>query len=168
MKKWELTGIIYIDNEIPSILKEMNLKMIEYLFNVFKDVTKLKWYTIVIVSVLFILSLFLMATYKRQNLSTKAIVYGGLSIALSFTLSFIKLYRMPQGGSITPASMLPLLYIATSSDLLLELLQVSLMESCSSYKSLYVVHWAQLLWLSIGVWCSRICRILEKIYPWEF
>jgi len=139
-----LTGIIYIDNEIPSILKEMNLKMIEYLFNVFKDVTKLKWYTI-IVSVLFILSLFLMATYKRQNLSTKAIVYGGLSIALSFTLSFIKLYRMPQGGSITPASMLPLFvysYIFGPAAGIIAGVAYGILQLIQEP---YVVHWAQLL-----------------------
>ena len=32
-----------------------------------------------------------------------------LSVALSFVLSCIRLYRMPQGGSVTPASMLPIM-----------------------------------------------------------
>ena len=43
---------------------------------------------------------------------TKAIAYAGVSISLSFALSYIKLFSMPLGGSITLASMLPLLVYA--------------------------------------------------------
>ncbi len=39
-----------------------------------------------------------------------AIATGGVCIALSFVLSQIKLFEMPQGGAVTPASMLPLLF----------------------------------------------------------
>ncbi len=35
---------------------------------------------------------------------------GGLSIALATLLSLLTLYRMPQGGTITPASMLPIIF----------------------------------------------------------
>ena len=45
---------------------------------------------------------------KTQN-STKAISFAGVCIALSFALSYIKLFSMPQGGSVTLASMLPLI-----------------------------------------------------------
>ncbi|MGI6333474.1 MAG: energy-coupled thiamine transporter ThiT [Saccharofermentanales bacterium] len=37
---------------------------------------------------------------------------GGMAIALSTALSLYTLYRMPQGGSITPASMLPIVLYA--------------------------------------------------------
>lgn len=37
---------------------------------------------------------------------------GGLSIALATLLSLLTLYRMPQGGTITPASMLPIIFCA--------------------------------------------------------
>lgn len=37
---------------------------------------------------------------------------GGMAIALSTVLSLIKLYEMPQGGSITPASLLPIIFCA--------------------------------------------------------
>lgn len=46
---------------------------------------------------------------KNNGLDTKSIVYGAISIALSFALSYIKFFRMPQAGSVTLASMLPLL-----------------------------------------------------------
>ena len=44
--------------------------------------------------------------------ATKSISFAGVSIALSFALSYIKLFSLPQGGSITLASMLPLIIYA--------------------------------------------------------
>jgi thiamine transporter len=38
-----------------------------------------------------------------------AISAGGLCLALAETLSLIKVFEMPQGGSVTPASMLPII-----------------------------------------------------------
>ena len=43
---------------------------------------------------------------------TKQLVVAALCIALSFVLSYIKIYELPNGGSITPASMLPILLFA--------------------------------------------------------
>ena len=45
---------------------------------------------------------------KKERMSTQVLVYGALCVALSFALSYIKLFSMPTGGSITLASMLPL------------------------------------------------------------
>ena len=53
--------------------------------------------------------LFLLLSRKKQNWNARIIAYAALAITLSFLLSHIRLYRMPQGGSITPASMLPLM-----------------------------------------------------------
>lgn len=46
---------------------------------------------------------------KRNISDTRSIVYGAISIAMSFALSYIKLVELPQGGSITFASLLPLM-----------------------------------------------------------
>ncbi len=46
---------------------------------------------------------------KGTASQTKAIAYAGVCIALSFALSYVKLFSLPQGGSITLASMLPLI-----------------------------------------------------------
>jgi len=48
----------------------------------------------------------------RGRLNATALAYAALAVALSFLLSNIRLFRMPQGGSITPASMLPLMLFA--------------------------------------------------------
>ena len=52
--------------------------------------------------------------YNRKNkiFDTKNIVFAGLSIAASFGLSFIKIAPVQYGGSITLASMLPIMLYA--------------------------------------------------------
>lgn len=51
-------------------------------------------------------------TSKRWN--AKMVAMGALSIALSFVLSCIRLFRMPTHGSVTPGSMLPIMLFAAS------------------------------------------------------
>ena len=49
---------------------------------------------------------------KKVVWTTRMIALGAICIALSTVLSMIRLYKLPQGGSITPASMLPLILFA--------------------------------------------------------
>ena len=56
----------------------------------------------------------LIVAKTRKQWTTKAIAYGALSIALSFVLSCIRLFRMPNGGSVTPASMLPVMLFSAT------------------------------------------------------
>ena len=46
-----------------------------------------------------------------KKLNTRALVTSGVFIAVAFILSYLKLFSMPQGGSVTFASMLPMLLI---------------------------------------------------------
>ena len=45
---------------------------------------------------------------KNAKFNTKALSYGAVCVALSFALSYVKFFSMPQGGSVTFASLLPL------------------------------------------------------------
>ena len=40
------------------------------------------------------------------------IVTGGIALALAFVLSQIKLFELPNGGTVTPASVLPIIVFA--------------------------------------------------------
>lgn len=51
-------------------------------------------------------------TVTKKEWATKEVTTAALCLAASFLLSFIKLFQMPQGGSITPASMLPVMAFA--------------------------------------------------------
>ncbi len=48
------------------------------------------------------------AAKRRETILSVAA--GGICLALSFMLSRIELFKMPQGGSVTPASMLPIIF----------------------------------------------------------
>lgn len=56
-----------------------------------------------------IIALALVFGKKNEKTSTKSIVYAAVCVALSFALSYIKLFKLPQGGSVTLVSMLPLM-----------------------------------------------------------
>ncbi|MDE6029488.1 MAG: energy-coupled thiamine transporter ThiT [Clostridiales bacterium] len=49
---------------------------------------------------------------KSKPMDTRTITYAAVCVALSFALSYIRLFKMPMGGSITFASMLPLMLFA--------------------------------------------------------
>lgn len=63
-------------------------------------------FTAVIVAIILIVALLF---GKKYETTTKSIVYASVSIAMSFALSYIRFLQLPQGGSITFASLLPLM-----------------------------------------------------------
>lgn len=75
------------------------------------DVEPRAWIALGVIIVLSILGLIYLSR-KKEHLSstahTKKIVYGGICISISFVLSYIRIFHLPQGGSITLASMFPL------------------------------------------------------------
>ena len=70
------------------------------------------WIAVLVLVVLGVILLIVTRTSKNWN--AKMLSFAALSIALSFVLSCIRLYRMPQGGSVTPASMLPLMLFSAA------------------------------------------------------
>jgi thiamine transporter len=52
------------------------------------------------------LLLFGACLYRRKTLSIRTVTYSAAAMALAFVLSNVKLFQMPQGGSVTPCSML--------------------------------------------------------------
>ena len=64
-----------------------------------------------------------MSTTKRLNTSISVLCECAIMLALSFALSYAKLFEMPMGGSVTVASMLPIMLIAVKHGTLTQLLQ---------------------------------------------
>ena len=58
-------------------------------------------------------------------MKTKKLTLAGMLIALATVLSFIKLFDMPYGGSVTAASMVPVIIFSRMSDLKWGLIQAS-------------------------------------------
>ena len=49
---------------------------------------------------------------NKTKFDSRCIALAGITVALSFALSYIKMFSMPQGGSITLASLLPIMLFA--------------------------------------------------------
>lgn len=52
-----------------------------------------------------------MTTQAKRTLSTRALVESALLVAAGFALSYLVLFEMPSGGSVTAVSMLPVLLV---------------------------------------------------------
>lgn len=62
----------------------------------------------VVIGILILIAIFVLGK-KREVNNTRAIVYGAIAIAMSFALSYARFIHLPQGGSVTFASLLPLM-----------------------------------------------------------
>lgn len=81
---------------------------------VIKKLLEQKWYTWTLVAVLVVAAIALFLSARNMKWNSRQLAMGAMCIAISFVLSLIRLFRMPQGGSITPAAMLPLVLFTVS------------------------------------------------------
>ena len=51
-------------------------------------------------------------TSAKKGFDTKSLSYAGVCVAMSFALSYLRIVKLPQGGSVTIASLLPLMLYA--------------------------------------------------------
>lgn len=112
----------------------------------FQKFLEFKPITVIILATMVLFSIALIFRDRKQNKNsyyTKMIVYGSLCIALSFVLSYIRLYRFPQGGSITPASMLPIYIFAIMFGPTAGILAGFAFGMIQLIQDPYVIHWAQ-------------------------
>ncbi|MBR5547425.1 MAG: energy-coupled thiamine transporter ThiT [Clostridia bacterium] len=76
----------------------------------FEDVTVTGW--ILLVVLIACAAGLIAISRSRQKWTPQMMANAAICMALSFVLSYIRLFKMPQGGSITPASLLPILAFA--------------------------------------------------------
>ena len=76
----------------------------------FEDVTLPGW---ILLAVLIACGVALLAIARnKQKWTPQMLANAAICMALSFVLSYIRLFKLPQGGSVTPASLLPILAFA--------------------------------------------------------
>ncbi|WP_054739323.1 energy-coupled thiamine transporter ThiT [Cellulosilyticum ruminicola] len=87
------------------------------------------------------------SSYKKASsrLHTKQLVYGGMCIAIAFVLSYIRLYKMPYGGSITLASMFPIILYAIIFGPIPGIIAGVAYGFLQLIQDAWVLNWAQLL-----------------------
>ncbi len=82
---------------------------------------------------------------KRKMSDTRSIVYGAISIALSFALSYARLFRLPQGGSVTFASLLPLMVYCCMFGTRRGLIVCTIYGVMQALQDPYIIHPMQFL-----------------------
>lgn len=119
--------------------------------------TNRTWIIIIAAIILVVGALILFAMRKNRGEKTtksswtiRELSTASMCLALAFLLSFIKMWQMPQGGSITPASMLPIMlfaYVYGTPKGLIVGLAYGLLQCLQDF---WVIHWAQ-FFLDYGI-----------------
>lgn len=81
----------------------------------------------------------------KKGISTRILVEGALCIAMAFVLSYIKLFSMPLGGSITLCSMLPIVVFAYMYGPAYGFTAAFAYSILQIIQGAYIVHWAQFI-----------------------
>ena len=76
----------------------------------FEDVTLTGW--ILLVVLIAVGAALMMIARNKQKWTPQMMANAAICMALSFVLSYIRLFKLPQGGSVTPASLLPIIAFA--------------------------------------------------------
>ena len=95
------------------------------LFSKFAEMERFDWLLFVIGAVILILAAVFVVRYRKKDKAeeaaqalparkntVKALVYGAMCLAIAFVLSYVKLFSLGFGGSITLCSMLPIMVYA--------------------------------------------------------
>ena len=100
---------------------------------------------------------------RQINFTTRMLVFASICIALSFVLSYIRLARMPQGGSITPASMLPVMAFAYIFGPVPGVIAGIAYGFLQFIQDSYLVHWIQLfIDYPIAFGCLGLAGLFRK------
>ena len=118
------------------------------IFNKLLDVEPRAWLTLVIILMVSLIGLAYLSSKKQSTSTTahtKKIVYGGICISISFVLSYIRIFHLPQGGSITLASMFPLVLYSMIFGPIAGILAGCAYGMLQLIQDMWVINLAQLL-----------------------
>ena len=125
----------------------------DWLRGIFESFLDLRIEVLIVVCVLAlaaVLFLVFAGKKKKKSWTAKQLSVGALSIAVAFVLSYIRVWHMPQGGSITLASMLPIMMFAYLYGVPKGLIVGLAYGALQMLQDLFAVHWLQ-VFLDYGV-----------------
>ena len=119
-------------------------------FILFEKLAKVTWYQWALFAAAVVAAVVLIVVLNRKGKKPKktnirALTYGALCVSLSFILSYIKLFSAPQGGSVTLASMLPIMLYACMFGTGRGLLAGLVYGLLQFIQKPEIYHWAQVL-----------------------
>ncbi len=102
-------------------------------------------YALCVIGLLAVMLLVIYFSGKKLAWTARDIAYAAMVVAMSFILSYIKLFTMPQGGSVTPASLLPIMLYTVAFGPARGLVIGFAYGLLQLFQGAYVVHPAQML-----------------------
>ncbi|MDE5755617.1 MAG: energy-coupled thiamine transporter ThiT [Clostridia bacterium] len=128
-----LIGKYYVDN----------IKNDDYYSPYFKD-APLYISAIVLIAVIVGLT-FLLGRKENFKFDSRSVAFGAVCIAMSFALSYVRLFKLPQGGSVTLASLLPLMIFSYIFGVKKGLLVGLIYGVLQAIQDPYIIHPVQFL-----------------------
>lgn len=92
-----------------------------------------------------IIAAFVLGRKDKTPFDSRCIALAGITVALSFALSYVKLFELPQGGSVTFASLLPIMLFAYAYGPKKGVLVCFLYGVLQAMQDPYIIHPAQFL-----------------------
>ena len=113
------------------------------MFSKFAEISPVVWGILAALVILGVVLFFV--TRNSKKWTTRMLANAALCIALAFVLSYIRLYKLPQGGSITLASMLPIFLFASAYGVAPRMLVGAAYGILQFIQDAYFVHPVELL-----------------------
>lgn len=141
-----VTGVLFLASFIALVVviwKYYNIR-----FEEFKEMYPGMSLVGMVVSAVVILAVLVVLWFvgdKRKLNDTRSIVYGAVAMALAFVLSYARLFKLPNGGSITFASLLPLMIYCCMFGTRRGLIVCSLYGVLQALQDPYIIHPMQFL-----------------------
>ncbi|MBR6707031.1 MAG: energy-coupled thiamine transporter ThiT [Clostridia bacterium] len=111
----------------------------------FHKISENGWIAFGVVVLFVAVMLVVILTNKKKKWTARMLTNGAIAISLSFVLSFIRLARMGNGGSVTLASMLPLMLFSAVYGVGPGMITGVVYGILQYIQDPQVVHWAQML-----------------------
>lgn len=109
------------------------------------DVNSIALYLSATLFTVFVTMLAFITDKSKNAFDTRAVTYAGVSIAVSFALSYLRIVKMPQGGSITVASLLPIMLYSYMFGAKKGLLIGAVYGLLQAIQDPYIIHPAQFI-----------------------
>lgn len=113
--------------------------------------------------------------HDKKGFDSASIAYASMCIAMSFALSYLRIVQMPQGGSITIASLVPLMIYSYMFGIRKGVIAGFIYGLMQAFQDPYILHPAQfLLDYPVAFSCIGLAGIfaktkaLEKVAPVQF
>ncbi len=97
----------YLYGSYRQVLRRQISKNDDYYSPYFKD-APMYISAVLLVAAITVLT-FVLGKNDNFKFDSRSVAFGAICIAMSFALSYVRLFRLPQGGSVTLASLLPLM-----------------------------------------------------------